>query len=82
MWRKAFEGENVRVSVQNENFAEKYFVDCSSTVIIWVRPQNVAEKTFTDGSETAKVFSQNFSAIYIYIYIQYKVYSYAHNSRR
>ena len=40
--------------VQNKNFAEKTFADCSDPIIMWVRPQKIAEKTFTDGSDTAK----------------------------
>ena len=42
------------VSVQNENFAEKTFVDLSGPIIMWVWSQNFAEKPFTDGSETTK----------------------------
>ena len=63
--------ENFRVSVQNENFAEKTFVDCSDPIIIIMElwPQNFAEKTFTDGSETAKtpkVFSLECFPLYVY----------------
>ena len=47
-------GKNFRVLVQNENFAEKTFVDSSGPIIMQVRLQNFEEKTFTDGSETAK----------------------------
>ena len=39
-----FEGENVHISSQNENFAEKTFADCSGPIIMWVWPQKFAEK--------------------------------------
>ena len=48
--RKPFEEENFRVLVQNENFAEKTFADCSGPIIMWVWPQKFAEKTFADCS--------------------------------
>ena len=34
MREKTFEGENLRVSVQNENLAEKTFADCSDLIIL------------------------------------------------
>ena len=50
-----FRGRNFRVSIQNENFEEKIFVDYSGPANYYeVRPQTFAEKTFMDGSKTAK----------------------------
>ena len=42
--QKTFEGENFCVSVQNENFVEKTFADCSGPIIMWVWPQNLRRK--------------------------------------
>ena len=50
--RKAFEGESFRVSLQNKNFKEKTFTNCSDPIIMGV--DHKIEKTFMDDSETAK----------------------------
>ena len=41
-----FQRENFHILIQNENFAEKTFVDCSGPIFMRVQPQNFAEKTF------------------------------------
>ena len=59
-------------TIQNENFVEKPFADCSGASNYYVGgPQTFEEKTFTDDSETAKnveVFSLDSVPLYgVYI---------------
>ena len=74
--RKPFEGENFRVSVQNENFAKKPFADyrcrlalahaqrtrihATCTLRIYWISKKFSEKPFTDDSETAKNVNVSF----------------------
>ena len=51
--RKAFEGKSFRVSLQNKNFKEKTFTNCSDLIIMGVA-HKISKKTFMDDSETAK----------------------------
>ena len=70
--------ETFRISVQNENSAEKTFADCSSPIIMRCGHKMLRRKAFMEGSETAKnspkVFSLERFPLYSILYsIQYTV---------